>query len=327
MNRLPFAGLDPDCILDAVEAAGHRCDGRLLALNSYENRVWQVGREDDTPLVAKFYRAGRWRDAQILEEHAWSADLAAAELPVVAPLAAADGTTLFRHRGFRYALYPRHGGRWPPLDDPETLYRLGRLLGRIHAHGAQAPFRERPALDVERFGHEPRATVLAGSWLPAYLREAYATLSRDLLAAIEAAFAGLRWRSIRLHGDCHPGNLLWTDEGCHFVDLDDAVSGPAVQDLWMLLSGERDERQLQLAELIEGYREFHDFDARELALIEPLRALRQLHYAAWIARRWDDPAFPAAFPWFAGPRYWEEHVLALRECLAALGEPPLSLWD
>lgn len=327
MSRPPFAGLDPDCILDAVEAAGHRCDGRLLALNSYENRVWQVGREDAPPLVVKFYRAGRWSDAQILEEHRWCAELAGAELPVVAPLAAADGTTLYRHRGFRYALHARHGGHWPPLDAPGTLYRLGSLLGRIHALGARRTFRQRPALGVERLGREPRATVLAGGWLPGYLREAYETLSRDLLDAIDAAFAAQPCRAIRLHGDCHPGNLLWTDAGCHFVDLDDAVNGPAVQDFWMLLSGERDEREAQLGELIDGYRRFHAFDARELALVEPLRALRQLHYAAWIARRWDDPAFPAAFPWFTGPRYWEDHVLGLRECLAAIAEPPLRLTD
>lgn len=326
MKKPPFAGLDPDCILDAVESAGHRCDGRLLALNSYENRVWQVGREDAAPLVAKFYRAGRWSDAQILEEHAYSTALAEAELPVVAPLVVAGGSTLCHHRGFRYALYPRQGGHWPPLDDPETLYRLGRLLGRIHSIGARTRFAARPTLTIERCGHEPRAAVLAGPWLPDYLRTAYESVSRDLLAAIEAAFAGVHYRAIRLHGDCHPGNLLWTDAGCHFVDLDDAVNGPAVQDFWMLLSGERAECEAQIAGLIEGYREFGEFDTRELALIEPLRALRQIHYAAWLARRWEDPAFPPAFPWFASPRYWEEHVLALRECRAALDEPPLRVW-
>ena len=220
MKKPPFAGLDPDCILDAVEAAGHRCDGRLLALNSYENRVWQVGREDAAPLVAKFYRAGRWSDAQILEEHAYSTALAEAELPVVAPLVVAGGSTLCHHRGFRYALYPRQGGHWPPLDDPETLYRLGRLLGRIHSIGARTRFAARPTLTIERCGHEPRAAVLAGPWLPDYLRTAYESVSRDLLAAIEAAFTGVHYRAIRLHGDCHPGNILWTP-----VDVP-AVAGP-----------------------------------------------------------------------------------------------------
>ncbi|TCO78853.1 Ser/Thr protein kinase RdoA (MazF antagonist) [Plasticicumulans lactativorans] len=325
MSAHPYAALGPEQLLAAVEACGYVCDGRFLALSSYENRVYQVGVEDGAPLVAKFYRPGRWSDAAILEEHAFAAELVDAELPVIAPLADAAGCTLHHAGGFAYALYPRRGGRWPPLDDPDTLRRLGRLLARLHRVGATRPFRHRPALDAASFGHASRTWLLAAGVIPEYLRPAYASVSADLLAGVDAAFAAVPVRRIRLHGDCHPGNILWTDDaGAHFVDLDDARSGPAVQDLWLLLSGERAEREAQLGALLDGYEAFARFDTTELALVEPLRALRQLHYAAWLAQRWDDPAFPRAFPWFASPRYWEGHVLELRECLAALDEPPLA---
>ncbi len=321
----PFESLDPDTVLDAVEAVGGvRSDGRLLALNSYENRVYMVGVEDGPALVAKFYRPGRWDDAQILEEHAFSEELAAAEVPVVAPLHCGE-TTLAHSHGFRIALYPMRGGRMLEVDNPDVLRRLGTYLGRIHAVGGGGTFAHRPVLDPGDHGRRVRDWLLAGNWLPPHLEEAYATLTDDLLEAVHACWerAGAV-RSIRLHGDFHPGNVLQTEAGFHLVDLDDTCTGPAIQDLWMLLPGERAEQESFLEAVLEGYRTFCDLDPRELHLIEPLRTLRLMRHAAWLAERWEDPAFPRAFPWFAEPRYWEEHLLALREQLAALAEPPLS---
>jgi len=320
----PYTALTPDRVLDAVDSAGWRSDGRLFALNSYENRVYQIGLEDGSSVVAKFYRPARWSDAQIGEEHAFALELAAREIPVVAPLAH-DGRTLFAHAGFRFAVYPRRGGRTPELDDPAVLEWIGRFLGRIHAVGATQPFRERPALDPQSFGREPRDFILEQRLVPDELREAWSSI-----AALALETVGRRWQEvsgvarIRLHGDCHPGNILWTDDGPHFVDLDDCRSGPPIQDLWMLLSGEREAMQRQLAAVLRGYEQFCDFDARALTLIEPLRTLRLLHYAAWIGARWADPAFPAAFPWFGTPRYWQDRVLELREQVAAMDEPPLE---
>lgn len=321
----PFGNLGPDQVLDAVEAVGFRCDGRFLALNSYENRVYQVGLEDSTPVVVKFYRPGRWSDEAILEEHAFSQQLADAEIPVVAPLAI-EGRTLLHGGGFRFAVFPRRGGRWPELGDPDTREWLGRFLGRIHAVAATRRFQHRPALDRTTYGVEPSRYLQEAGLIPAHLAEAYRTLIDDLLARIEACYARAgAVAQIRLHGDCHPGNILWSDAGPHFVDLDDCRTGPAVQDLWMLLSGDRQEQSLQLSDIVAGYEEFHDFDRRELHLIEALRTLRMIHYAAWLARRWSDPAFPLAFPWFGTDRYWEEHVLALREQAALMDEPPLAI--
>lgn len=321
----PFATLSPDLVLDAVESLGYLSDARVLALNSYENRVYQVGIEGETPLIAKFYRPGRWSEAAIREEHAFSLELAEHEIPVVAPLLR-DGESLFEHAGFRFALFPRRGGHAPEPGNLDQLYRLGQLLGRLHGVGASRPFQHRETMTVENFGHQSLACVLDSGFLPASLRPAYESVARDLLARLDALFASVRYTTIRLHGDCHPGNLLYRDEAFHMVDLDDCRMGPAVQDLWMMLAGERQERLSQLSELMEGYQEFHDFDPRELALIEGLRSLRLLHYSAWLARRWDDPAFPMSFPWFANERYWGDQVLALREQLAALDEAPLQLF-
>ncbi len=321
----PFATLSPDLVLDAVESLGYLSDARVLALNSYENRVYQVGIEGETPLIAKFYRPGRWSDAAIREEHAFSLELAEHEIPVVAPLLR-DGESLFEHAGFRFALFPRRGGHAPEPGNLDQLYRLGQLLGRLHGVGASRPFQHRETMTVENFGHQSLACVLDSGFLPASLRPAYESVARDLLARLDALFASVRYTAIRLHGDCHPGNLLYRDEAFHMVDLDDCRMGPAVQDLWMMLAGERQERLSQLSELMEGYQEFHDFDPRELALIEGLRSLRLLHYSAWLARRWDDPAFPMSFPWFANERYWGDQILALREQLAALDEAPLQLF-
>jgi Ser/Thr protein kinase RdoA (MazF antagonist) len=324
-SRHPYAQLTPDLILDAVESTGVRCDGRLLALNSFENRVYQVGIEDAQPLVVKFYRPGRWSDAMIGEEHVFSRELSDAELPVVSPLAGEDGRTLREFGGFRFALYPRQRGRAPELESQDTLTWMGRFIGRIHAIGASRPFAHRPALTLETFGVEPSRYVLEHDFVPADLLPAYESLVAQLLDKLRLRLeqAGDVPR-LRLHGDCHPGNVLWADDGPHFVDLDDARTGPAVQDLWMLLSGDRETMARQIRWVLDGYWEFHDFDLRELQLIEPLRTLRMIHYAGWLALRWDDPAFPAAFPWFNTQRYWQDHILALREQAALLDEPALT---
>ena len=320
-----YQGLTPDTVLDALDSAGWRGDGRLLALNSYENRVYQVNLEDGSVVVAKFYRPNRWSGAQILEEHAFATELAEREIPVVAPLAA-GATTLHAFGAFRFAVFPRRGGRTPELEDEKVLEWIGRFLGRIHAVGAAAPFAVRPALEIEAIGTEPRQWLLDSGMIPADLREAWETVSAQALERVSEAFqlAG-PVRRIRLHGDVHAGNVLWTGRGPHFVDLDDARMGPAVQDLWMLLPGDRQGALKSLKALLDGYRQFQDFDARELALVEPLRTLRLLHYSAWIARRWDDPAFPAAFPWFNTQRYWQDRILELREQTAAMEEEPHPL--
>jgi Ser/Thr protein kinase RdoA (MazF antagonist) len=320
----PYASLTPDRILDALESVGLRGDGRLLALNSYENRVYLVNLEDASSVVVKFYRPLRWTDALIQEEHDFVAELAAREIPAIPPWVR-DGRTLHEFQGFRFAVYPKCGGRTPELDDPATLEWMGRFIGRLHAVGAIAPFVTRPALDIATFGDEPRDFLLAHDFLPPDLTEAYKTVSEMALAGVRHCFerAG-NPRTLRLHGDCHAGNVLWTGDGPHFVDFDDARTGPAVQDLWMLLSGDRAAMTRQLSDLLAGYEDFHDFDARELHLVEALRTLRLIHYAAWIARRWNDPAFPAAFPWFNTQRYWQDRILELREQIAAMDEPPLS---
>jgi Ser/Thr protein kinase RdoA (MazF antagonist) len=284
--------------------------------------VYQVGIEDQQPLIAKFYRPGRWSKQSILEEHAFALELAEHEIPVVAPLADSEATTLHQHGGYLFAVYPRCGGRWPDLDTAQQRQQMGRFLGRMHAVGATKRFEHRTRLDIKTLGNDSREFLLEQNFLPGYLIEAYATLTSDLLRQIHNLFdAAGPVAQIRLHGDCHPGNILWTDSGPHFVDLDDSRTGPAIQDLWMLLSGEQEEMRSQLEDLLEGYQTFYDFDRGSAILIEALRTLRIMHYAAWIARRWHDPAFPQAFPWFDSPRYWEEHILSLREQAAALDNP------
>lgn len=322
----PFYQLTPDTVIDAVESMGYLSDGRILALNSYENRVYQVGIEDSEPLIAKFYRPLRWSDEQILEEHQFCFELAEQELPVVAPLTNSAGESLFHFNDYRFSLFPRRGGRAPELDDPDHLYQLGHTLGRIHLVGAVRPFEHRPALDIQTYGRDSVALISEG-FIPSSLREAYTSLCADLLDGIEACFAAAgEVKLIRAHGDCHGGNILWRDDMPNFVDFDDARMAPAIQDLWMLLTGDdRVQQQLQLAEVIAGYNEFADFDPRELHLVEALRTLRMMHYSAWLARRWEDPAFPHNFTWFNTERYWGEHILQLREQLSALQQPPLQL--
>ena len=331
----PYTRLTPDVVLNALESLGLRCDGRLLALNSYENRVYQVGLEephDSAPraaVVAKFYRPARWSDAQILEEHAFAAELAEQEIPVVAPLSLA-GATLHEREGFRFTVYPRRGGRAPELEDEKVLEWLGRFIGRIHAVGRAHPFRHRPRLDIESFGEEPRAFLLASGFIPAELLPAWTQAVDLALEGVRHAFARAGDVAIlRVHGDCHPSNVLWAPDtgnapgGPHFVDLDDSRMASAVQDLWMLVSGDRFSMGRQLGALLKGYEDFAEFDDRELNLVEALRTLRLIHYCAWLARRWSDPAFPIAFPWFGTARYWQDRVLEMREQIAALQEPPL----
>ncbi|HVE48840.1 MAG TPA: serine/threonine protein kinase [Casimicrobiaceae bacterium] len=321
----PYSALTPDVVLDALETVGIRGDGRLLSLNSYENRVYQIWCEDESVVVAKFYRPERWSDAAIGEEHAFVAELAESEIPVVAALVINDAT-LHSHGGFRFTVYPRRGGRAPELEDRKTLEWIGRFLGRIHAIGASRSFANRPSLDLATSGREPRRYLIEHANIPAELADVYAGVSQQALDGVARAWdrAGAI-TPIRLHGDCHAGNVLWTDDGPHFVDFDDAREGPAMQDLWMLLSGDRESMQRQLHHVLEGYERFFTLDRRELHLIEALRTLRLVHYAAWIAQRFDDPAFPAAFPWFGTTRYWQDRILELREQVALLDEAPLDV--
>jgi len=340
----PYADLTPGVVLDALDGVGLRGDGRLIQLNSYENRVFQVFLESGRVVVAKFYRPGRWSDAQILEEHAFSIELAAAEIPVGAPLPLsvdadsphADGVTMagptlavvdVPSGDYRFGVAERLAGRAPELEDPEVLRWLGRYIGRMHAVGAAGSFRERLTIDVATYGETSRSFLLEQRLVSDDVAGRWATLADEALAICRRAFEATTPRQLRLHGDCHPGNVLWTDAGPHFVDLDDAVTGPAVQDLWMLLSGDRGARTRQLLDVLDGYEAFMDFDWRELRLVEPLRTLRMLHHSAWIARRWSDPAFPIAFPWFASPAYWADQCTRLGEQLEAMAEPPLGSPD
>jgi Ser/Thr protein kinase RdoA (MazF antagonist) len=321
-KRRPFAGLSPETVLDAAASAGFEPDGRLLALNSYENRVYQV-QSSGGLLVLKFYRAGRWTDEQIAEEHQFAIELAAQELPVAAPLAV-DGRTLLRFGEFRFAVFPWLRGRAPELDEAEARTMLGRAIARLHRIGEVRPFRFRPRLTVERLGHAAREAVLASELLPEGLTERYAQASSLLLREIEGLLASVGTvTEVRIHGDCHLGNLLWNEQGPLFVDLDDCMMGPRIQDLWMLLSGSPSEQQRQWDDILTGYQQFADFDFREVRMVEPLRGLRMLHHAGWVAQRWDDPAFPRAFPWFGETRNWESYVTDLFEQSITIQNQPL----
>ena len=336
-----FESLTPDVVLDALDSVGLRGDGRLTALSSYENRVYQVQLEDGSAVVAKFYRPERWSDAQIQEEHDFAAELMAAEVPAIGPLQL-QGATLHHFGGFTFSVSPRRGGRAPELDDGEVLEWIGRFLARIHTVGAKKPFANRPRLDVQSFGVESMQWLLEHDKVPLDVQSSWTkvcTYAIDLVAthAVLTGASGQKdsessgIRILRLHGDCHPGNILWTPAdaalaagpGPHFVDLDDARSGPAVQDLWMLLSGDRSQRTRQLGLLVDGYEQFRDFDRAELTLIEPLRTLRLIHYSAWLARRWEDPTFPVNFPWFGSSDYWQGQVQMLEEQVEAMQEEPL----
>ncbi|MDP3253123.1 MAG: serine/threonine protein kinase [Hydrogenophaga sp.] len=335
----PYSHLTPDVVQDALAHVGLWGDGRMAALNSFENRVYQIHLESPVEgheqVVAKFYRPDRWSDSQIAEEHVFAEELVAAEIPAVPPLRL-NGETLHHFGGFAFSVSPRRGGRRPELDNFEVLEWIGRFLARIHSVGAARRFAQRPTLDAASFAREPRDWLLDHAAIAPEVRTAWTAALDEALALIEA-HATLRPGApveeggiarIRLHGDCHPGNILWTPEGQpgagpHFVDLDDARTGPAVQDIWMLLSGDRRQQNQQLGALIDGYEQFRPFDRRELALIEPLRTLRLIHYSAWIARRWDDPAFPINFPWFGTRDYWQGQVDMLVEQIEEMQGSPL----
>jgi len=324
VTTTPYASLSPDTVLDAVSSLGFQPDGRLYPLNSYENRVYQIGIEDRDPVIAKFYRPGRWTDAAILEEHVLTAELAELEIPVIAPLVI-GGNTLFHSGLFRFSLYPRAHGRAPELDDPAHLLQLGRCLARIHNIGALTTFLHRPVIDVDSFAARPREFLLQHGFLPADLIPAYESLTGHIIPKLETILeAASDLRLLRLHGDSHLGNILWYNDGPCMVDFDDARMGPSIQDLWMFLSGDRNYMSACLHDLLNGYCEFRDFDARELHLIEALRTMRMIHHAGWLAQRWDDPAFPRAFPWFNSQQFWQDHILHLKEQMAAMDEPPLE---
>ena len=322
--QAPYSELTPGVILDAIDSVGLQSTGSLLALNSYENRVYQVVLEDNRFVVAKFYRPGRWTDDAILEEHAFAAQLAEQEIPVVPPMLF-DGKSLHEYAGYRFCVYPRHGGRWPDLDNRDSLEQLGRFIGRIHMVGRAQRFHHRHTLNVESYGQASLDFLLSHDFVPAELRHNYQLAAETLITHIQNLFHAIEPMTLRIYGDCHPGNILATDQGFHFVDLDDCCTGPAIQDLWMLLSGDEQDMRRQLTIILEGYETFCEFDRSEIALIESLRGLRLMHYSAWLARRWHDPAFPQHFPWFNTPRYWEEQLNTLREQIERCDAPALEL--
>ena len=321
----PYEQLTPELVIAAIESLGYICDMRIFALNSYENRVYQVGIEESAPLIAKFYRPNRWSTEQILEEHQFSDELYEMDIPVVPPIKHADNQTLFEYQGFRFSLYLRKGGHAPELDNLDNLLILGRLVGRIHAIGAQQDFQYRTTLDVKSYATDSYQFIHE-QFIPKDLEMPYRTLCEDLIQGVKEKFNSVEVNSIRTHSDCHVGNILWRDNNPHFVDLDDSRMAPAVQDVWMFLSGDRQSQITQVSEVVEGYNEFFDFNPRELHLIEALRTLRIMHYSAWLAKRWQDPAFPHNFPWFNTQRYWSDHILELREQMALLNEPVLELF-
>lgn len=325
-EKHPYTELSPDSVLEAVEALGYETDARIFALNSYENRVYQIGVFDKPSIIVKFYRPGRWSDEQIYEEHAFTRELLELDIPVIAPLEFGDKGTLLQHGNFQFSVFEQFAGRPPELDNLDNLLVMGRFVGRLHAVGAMSNFKHRVSLSIDRFAISSREFLLENNFIPMDLGAAYESLSRDLIEKIEGIFKQHgEINHIRIHGDCHTGNVLWRGDMPYFVDFDDTMNGPAIQDLWMMLSGDRNQRQAQLLELVEGYNEFHNFRASELLLVESMRTLRLMNYSAWLARRWEDPAFPLSFPWFNTERYWAEHILELREQHSALDEPALQL--
>lgn len=323
-----YSNLTPDTVLNAVATLGFDVDASIIPLNSYENRVYQIGIHESAPIITKFYRPGRWTNEAIMEEHSFAQDLVNLEIPVVAPSVDSNGDTLHQHNGYRFSVFPKQGGRSPETDNMDHLYRIGRFIGRIHAVGATKPFKYRSQISIQSHGHNAYAFLINNNFIPAELLDSYSSTVVIILQKIETIFNQYNYNGttqLRIHGDCHIGNILWSDSGPHFVDLDDCITGLAAQDIWMLLSGERAEMTTQLSEILDGYSEFYDFNAQELVFIESLRSLRILHYSAWLAKRWTDPAFPHNFPWFNSVKYWQDQILILREQIALLDEEPL-LW-
>lgn len=314
----PYETLTPDLILNAVESLGYHCTGSLSALNSFENRVYQLGIEDADPLIVKFYRPERWSDEAIIEEHEFAHELMALEIPVIAPIKI-NGKTLHGWEGFRFALFPRKSGRALEVDNMEQLEQMGRFIGRIHAVGSCRSFQHRIHIDADTYGYQPYQFLMKNNFIPAELQTNFSAATEEALQLITHQLKETtHFPIIRLHGDCHAGNILWNGSAMHIVDLDDCLMGPAVQDIWMMLSGSENEVKLQLKHILDGYHEFYDFNLRELHLIESLRTLRMIHYAGWLAKRWEDPAFPANFPWFNTSKYWETQLANIREQVAIL---------
>lgn len=325
MATFDFSALSPDLIIDGLESAGFVVDSGLLALNSYENRVYQFHDDNLVKYVTKFYRPQRWQLQQIKEEHDFSFELAEQELPIVAPLKV-DGQSLFEYQGYHFAVFPCRGGRIFEVDNLDQLEWMGRFIARIHAVSSQHDFKCRPSFNSNEMLLQARETILSSNYVPKSLLTPFVTILDQVIAiATEQYLPVKQMREIRLHGDCHAGNILWRDEGPHFVDLDDCRSGPAIQDLWMMLSGDRQQQLLQLDTLLMGYEEFNTFENEQLILIESLRTMRVVNYMAWLCKRWQDPAFPQNFPWFNTEKYWEQQILMLKEQMSALQQPPLSL--
>ncbi|ENZ4141553.1 serine/threonine protein kinase [Enterobacter ludwigii] len=317
-----FQTLHPDTIMDALFEQGIRVDSGLTPLNSYENRVYQFQDEDRQRFVVKFYRPQRWSAEQIQEEHQFSHDLLNDDVPVAAPLKF-NNQTLLTHEGFYYAVFPSLGGRQFEADNIDQMEWVARYLGRIHQTGRKEDFIARPTIGIHEYLLEPRQVFETSALIPKALKDNFLNATDKLIDAVKIC-----WRDdisvLRLHGDCHAGNILWRD-GPLFVDLDDARMGPAVQDLWMLLNGDKAEQRMQLETIIEAYEEFSPFNSDEIVLIEPLRAMRFVYYLAWLIRRWDDPAFPRNFPWLTGEDYWRSQISTFTEQVKVLKEPPLQL--
>ena len=325
MASFDFSALTPDLIIDGLESAGFTVDSGLLALNSYENRVYQFHDDKLVKYVTKFYRPQRWQLDNIYEEHQFSFELAEQELPIVAPLQV-NGKSLFEYQGYYFTVFPCRGGRIFEVDNLNQLEWMGRFIGRIHAVSSQANFQYRPSFNTDELLLQARETILQSNYVPRGLLTAFTTILDHVIAvAVEQYLPAKTMTQIRLHGDCHAGNILWRDEGPHFVDLDDCRTGPAVQDLWMMLSGDRQQQLLQLDTLLMGYDEFFTFETEQLILVESLRTMRLVNYMAWLCKRWQDPAFPQSFPWFNTEKYWEQQILMLKEQMSALQQPPLSL--
>lgn len=322
-NDFAFQGLGPDTLIKAIETLGIYPDSGLLALNSYENRVYQFSDDNRRRYVVKFYRPGRWSIEQIVEEHQFTLDLQAEEIPAVAPLQI-NGRTLHEFEGYHFCLFPSVGGRAFEPDDLDQLERLGRQIGRLHAVAQTASFNYRETISYNGFVTDSVVELRRSELIPDGLKTAFFAILEPLAERL-AGKPLANFPVQRLHGDCHIGNILQWDDKLTFVDFDDCRMGPAVQDLWMMLNGSRAEQTVQLDALIEGYEEFCSFDKAQLLLIEPLRGFRIIQYMAWLSKRWQDSAFQRAFPWFAEERYWENQVLALKEQLAALDEEPLKL--